>query len=451
MGGDLPGRLNPSWSALFQSTPPRGRRRQKLISNLPTYRFQSTPPRGRRRHRFIYHRCVRGVSIHASAWEATWLWVWSNIFQVVSIHASAWEATVAMVRWLGDQLVSIHASAWEATFSASAMLLNTAPFQSTPPRGRRRGSQGWPDRCSRCFNPRLRVGGDLFHSLSLVLNILFQSTPPRGRRRQYLQRFGVPHCFNPRLRVGGDLIALVALQTKIVSIHASAWEASSGKRATGAARQFQSTPPRGRRRPGQKTTRALRCFNPRLRVGGDTCDGWSGPYHSRFQSTPPRGRRRLAGCVDVLAGGFNPRLRVGGDAKLNSVFVVILKFQSTPPRGRRLLRLFAGSAFLAFQSTPPRGRRPAPENPGPVTTLVSIHASAWEATTGVVLAKSGWECFNPRLRVGGDSRQHMLLCCSVGFNPRLRVGGEVRPAPPCLGRIRFNPRLRVGGDLREQA
>ena len=114
------------------------------------------------------------------------------------------------------------------------------------------------DRCCRAiingqgdFNPRLRVGGDL---------LLFQNCIP------------IPY-FNPRLRVGGD--------TTTVNNNTLAIE-------------FQSTPPRGRRRGGNIFLKRFFYFNPRLRVGGDI-------LHFRLFAS--------------LYLDFNPRLRVGGDSK----------------------------------------------------------------------------------------------------------------------------------------
>ncbi len=57
-----------------------------------------------------------------------------------------------------------------------------------------------------CFNPRLREGGDLLAS--------------------EMQR--VRSSFNPRLREGGDLLPRCARYTLLVSIHASAKEATKG-------------------------------------------------------------------------------------------------------------------------------------------------------------------------------------------------------------------------------
>ena len=100
---------------LFQSTPPRGRR---LISSSVMVRssmFQSTPPRGRRRNCRHSFGSGDGVSIHASAREAT---------AFVLIHCSPSLGFNPRLREGGDAIsfisssylnVSIHASAREAT------------------------------------------------------------------------------------------------------------------------------------------------------------------------------------------------------------------------------------------------------------------------------------------------------------------------------------------------
>jgi hypothetical protein len=99
--------------------------------------------------------------------------------------------------------------------------------------------------------------------------------------------------FNPRLREGGDVPIMAFVQPDIVSIHASAKEATLTTACQTSHRTFQSTPPR-RRRPGalfdlgvrftvsihasakEATPRtaparsAMACFNPRLREGGDS-------------------------------------------------------------------------------------------------------------------------------------------------------------------------------------
>ena len=58
-------------SLRFQSTPPRGRRRYKYGFSTATRVFQSTPPRGRRQTWRVCKLLTTGISIHASAREAT--------------------------------------------------------------------------------------------------------------------------------------------------------------------------------------------------------------------------------------------------------------------------------------------------------------------------------------------------------------------------------------------
>lgn len=77
-------------------------------------------------------------------------------------------------------------------------------FQSTPPRGKRRGEwRIWNEEI--CFNPRLHEGGD--------------GDQPRGGR--------AVRGFKPRLHEGGDIRIFGKRIFKSVSIHASAREATA--------------------------------------------------------------------------------------------------------------------------------------------------------------------------------------------------------------------------------
>ena len=102
--------------------------------------------------------------------------------------------------------------------------LTTKSFQSTPPRGRRPQIQHRRYRMH-YFNPRLREGGDIF-------------------KRHRLGQF---RYFNPRLREGGDRLEQLAYIQRVISIHASAREATLSFGFPPFALLFQSTPPRGRR------------------------------------------------------------------------------------------------------------------------------------------------------------------------------------------------------------
>ncbi len=185
---------------------------------------------------------------------------------------------------------------------------------------------------------------------------------------------------------------------------------------------FQSTPPRGGRPRSNEPRQPVASFNPRPRVGGDTCDAeqlfhqcvsihapawgatvgvvedvvvkgvsihapaWGATMRTgrtrllpRFQSTPPRGGRlgrngpTMSYCVSIHAPAW-------GATTTSTPPFMQDPFQSTPPRGGRLIAGVGRSGGNAFQSTPPRGGRPG-------------WYSAWAACSR----------FNPRPRVGGDT------------------------------------------------
>ena len=56
--------------------------------------------------------------------------------------------------------------------------------------------------------------------------------------------------------------------------------------------------------------------------------------------------------------------------------------------------------------------------------LVSIHAPAWGATKKGAKIKRAMISFNPRARVGRDSRWCEIVNDSNSFNPRARVGRD---------------------------
>ena len=279
--------------------------------------FQSTHPRGVRPEERAQEAHHRRVSIHAPAWGATATPRQAVERTGVSIHAPAWGATVpfdtffALTRKFQSThprgvrrrrhghrsheekrfnprtrvgcdaghhqkavvpgLVSIHAPAWGATPYSALMVGSTAAFQSTHPRGVRRGRHGRRFLPAARFNPRTRVGCDESRAETDVLAGQFQSTHPRGVRPAracavcprgavsiHAPAWGATirlraHClvsigFNPRTRVGCDSARCRAGWTAWVSIHAPAWGATPGCC-------------RGRARSGS--------FNPRTRVGCD--------------------------------------------------------------------------------------------------------------------------------------------------------------------------------------
>ena len=212
--------------------------------------------------------------------------------------------------------VSIHAPAWGATY------VPVAPFtvpRSFNPRTRvgcdLYSSPAPSHRCG--FNPRTRVGCDLFVRPTATPDFRFQSTHPRGVRRFFAS--------------------------------ASVWDA-----------MFQSTHPRGVRRA------RLPAGRRRVRVS----------IHA-----PAWGATACWAPTALSRWSFNPRTRVGCDMRQATSDKEDTMFQSTHPRGVRHHQLSKRDAQLfLFQSTHPRGVRLC------VALLSSIIR----------------RCFNPRTRVGCD-------------------------------------------------
>ena len=115
---------------------------------------------------------------------------------------------------------------WRRRRTSSIGIPSKKQFQSTPPR-RRRQENYWWQKDLWYFNPRLREGGDV----------------------KALRKKIEDSDFNPRLREGGDTVILLTLTCLRISIHASEKEATAAQsRRKAWDYQFQSTPPRRRRR-----------------------------------------------------------------------------------------------------------------------------------------------------------------------------------------------------------
>ena len=144
-------------------------------------------------------------------------------------------------------------------------------------------------------------------------------------------------------------------------------------------------------------------------------------------------------------------------------------FQSTRPRGARRVTVVDEDGDEMFQSTRPRGARPDEDSAQGGSWPVSIHAPAWGATSYIVpfckknvpvsihapawgatrmlrTSARGLPSFNPRARVGRDSRSWLARRRMRCFNPRARVGRDARPRGQTSDPSRFNPRARVGRD-----
>ena len=123
-------------SVIFQSTLPRGERRQAEICLSLTWIFQSTLPRGER------------------------------------------PETAAALRWA--IFISIHAPTRGATHTVKGQR-EIEQFQSTLPRGERRTHYASQRRFHN-FNPRSHEGSDRPSRIARTISVLFQSTLPRGER-----------------------------------------------------------------------------------------------------------------------------------------------------------------------------------------------------------------------------------------------------------------------------
>ena len=180
MGGDL--RINSVYACTtqFQSTPPHGGRPTNTRNRSAWVLFQSTPPHGGRR--------------------------------------------LGLPPGEGSILVSIHAPAWGATQDV-INCFRYMMFQSTPPHGGRH-QRGSIQKVLVRFNPRPRMGGDLF-GLRFHLNLSsFNPRPRMGGDKENLCDFYIP-MFQSTPPHGGRLLSDYSFLCLCVSIHAPAWGATN--------------------------------------------------------------------------------------------------------------------------------------------------------------------------------------------------------------------------------
>ena len=193
----------------------------------------------------------------------------------------------------------------------------------------------------------------------------------------------------------------MSMQLSNFSIHASAKEATHLFCLCYNIINFQSTPPRRRRRYRGQSAGKAKFFNPRLREGGDIC-------------TRVVCRKKKI---------FNPRLREGGDVILSSSSVFFTFSIHASAKEATSLRLKILSLYWSFQSTPPRRRRQKVDSEELDSVTFSIHASAKEATRKILIliAKCIFQSTPPRRR-RHDVKQNNKT--DIIFNPRLREGGD---------------------------
>ena len=270
--------------------------------------------------------------------------------------------------------------------------------------------------------------------------------------------------FNPRTRVGCDvLVAVVVPVTTFVSIHAPAWGATGHSLTQGVgvagfnprtrvgcdsllyslASRYRCFNPRTRvgcdwSRHG-RGLRCRPCFNPRTRVG---CDGRRAGVHPAgrgFQSTHPRGVRPGCSALPVPApGSFNPRTRVGCDPRAmcrpwprSRVSIHAPAWGATPLTGLQRRAAYVsihapawGATGRAcnlsgptsgFQSTHPRGVRPLPERLRVLDTSFQSTHPRGVRHVGPMTAHEDDHGFNPRTRVGCDSKRSPVSSTSPMF------------------------------------
>ena len=129
------------------------------------------------------------------------------------------------------------------------------------------------------FNPRPRMGSDIFFVSIGMVQGTFQSTPPHGERHLcFLLPFWGIHNFNPRSPHGErqGLTSLIPLQRHILKAHR--------KQAV----KFQSTLPAWGATPVRfPALRQFPYFNPRSSHGERRIRRWNRDLFQGFQSTLP--------------------------------------------------------------------------------------------------------------------------------------------------------------------
>ena len=167
----------------------------------------------------------RKISIHASTWEATSLYLLissSGIFQFTPLHE---RQRIASLRFGITRYISIHASTWEATYDARRIRSLGNGFQFTPLHERQL-ARGWIISASIPFQfTPLHERQHLAFSV-VVAAKLFQFTPLHERQPVSGRNHGCVQYFNSRLYMRGNGDGVYGDGWLEISIHASTWEAT---------------------------------------------------------------------------------------------------------------------------------------------------------------------------------------------------------------------------------
>ncbi len=319
-------------------------------------------------------------------------------------------------------MISIHAPAWGATPIPSS-LPSRWRFQSTHPRGVRRGRPrgdhprgghfnprtrvgcdrpSSPARASAYyFNPRTRVGCDFSGQAARSAAFGFQSTHPRGVRPRlsYLSISALNISIHAPAW-GATLIMTVAKIERAISIHAPAWGATTYS----------------------VILLLIKHISIHAPAWGATFATYTGGNVMEFQSTHPRGVRLFLSIFLFAYTDFNPRTRVGCDGVNDYATKPSTYFN---PRTRVGCDLNNGGKKLCHINFNPRTRVGCDQRKrGPSVRhhVISIHAPAWGATVALIKGITGSLDFNPRTRVGCDLQEPSIFPHARNFNPRTRVG-----------------------------
>ena len=137
---------------------------------------------------------------------------------------------------------------------------------------------------------------------------------------------------------GATTVFSLACAGQFISIHAPTRGATAFNFKWSLPNLFQSTLPRGERRPKQAAPRADPDFNPRSHEGSDRRLQGDLQGAPGFQSTLPRGERRSARRrVHRSSSDFNPRSHEGSDHELCHPAHLICISIHAPTRGATLL------------------------------------------------------------------------------------------------------------------
>jgi len=254
----------------FQSTRPRGARRQTSEDHAGLHRFQSTRPRGARR---LQPEILREVQKFQSTRPrgARLLHYAVTLPPIgVSIHAPTWGATLRLSLILVIYKVSIHAPTWGATLHPHAHHLHNRRFNPRAHVGRDAGHQLIPLRRQKVSIHAPTWGATPLMVIACGVEPVSIHAPTWGATQASMPS-PVPNIsFNPRAHVGRDRWDSLNSVCCYVSIHAPTWGATLmpfSKRSFSLL--FQSTRPRGARPLPFASVDSGIGFNPRAHVGRD--------------------------------------------------------------------------------------------------------------------------------------------------------------------------------------